>query len=52
VQLLQRDLKFVENATNLDMVANATGTCSIFVGAIKHVRGTGGASRVVALCES
>jgi kynurenine formamidase len=48
-QLLQRDIKFVENATNLDQL---TGNCNLFVGAIKHVRGTGGASRVIALCES
>jgi len=51
VHLLQRDLKFVENATNLGQLVGA-GDCQLFVGAIKHVRGTGGASRVVALCEN
>lgn len=50
VELLQRDLKFVENAANLGQLVQAS-SCDIFVGAIKHTRGTGGASRVVALCE-
>lgn len=50
VQLLQRDLKFVENAANLVQLSQA-GSCDIFVGAIKHTRGTGGAARVIALCE-
>ncbi len=50
VQLLQRDLKFVENATNLGQLAQAR-SCDIFVGALKHTRGTGGAARTIALCQ-
>ena len=54
VRLLQRGVKFVENATNLGqlkMVENPDD-CTIVVGAPKHVRGTGGPSRVLAICES
>ena len=52
VRLLQRGVKFVENATNLDQLAMARpGSCTAVVGAPKHVRGTGGPSRVLALCE-
>lgn len=52
VRLLQRGLLFVENATNLGQVAMAkAGSCTIVVGAPKHVRGTGGPSRVLAICE-
>jgi kynurenine formamidase len=50
VRLLQRGVKFVENATNLDQLA-AAGTCTAVVGAPKHMRGTGGPSRVLAICE-
>jgi len=50
VRLLQRGVVFVENATNLGQVAMA-GACTIMIGAPKHVRGTGGPSRVLALCE-
>ena len=49
VRLLQRGVLFVENATNLGQVAMA-GDCIIVVGAPKHVRGTGGPSRVLAIC--
>ena len=49
VRLLQRGVLFVENATNLGQVAMA-GECTIVVGAPKHVRGTGGPSRVMAIC--
>jgi kynurenine formamidase len=52
VRLLQRGVKFVENATNLDQLAAATaGSCTAVVGAPKHMRGTGGPSRVLAICE-
>ncbi|MDH3464926.1 MAG: cyclase family protein [Gammaproteobacteria bacterium] len=53
VRLLQRGVKFVENAANLGqitMVANPDN-CNIVVGAPKHVRGTGGPSRVLAICN-
>ena len=49
IRLLQRGVLFVENATNLGQVAMA-GDCTIVVGAPKHVRGTGGPSRVMAIC--
>ena len=53
VRLLQREVKFVENATNLGQLAMAKnpGKCTIVVGAPKHVGGTGGPSRVLALCK-
>ena len=53
VRLLQRGVKFVENATNLGQLAMAKdpGQCTIVVGAPKHVAGTGGPSRVLALCK-
>lgn len=52
VRLLQRGLKFVENATNLGQLALAKpGSCTLVVGAPKHTRGTGGPSRVLAMCE-
>ncbi len=50
VRGLQRGWKFVENATNLDQVAMAD-SCTIIVGAPKHVGGHGGPSRVLAICE-
>ena len=51
VRLLQRGVAFVENATNLDKVAMAK-RCTVVIGVLKHVRGTGSPSRVMALCES
>ncbi len=52
VRLLQRGIKFVENATNLGQLALAKpDSCTLFVGAPKHTRGTGGPSRVLAMCE-
>lgn len=52
VRLLQRGLKFVENAANLDQLAavKRKDGCLLSVGAPKHVRGTGGPSRVMAIC--
>ena len=52
VRLMQRGLIFVENATNLGQLALAKpGSCTLVVGALKHVGGAGGPSRVMALCE-
>ncbi len=52
VRLLQRGLKFVENAANLGQLVMAKAdSCTLVVGAPKHVRGTGGPSRVLAMCE-
>lgn len=52
VHLFQYGIKFVENAANLGLLAQAEkGSCTIIVGAPKHVRGTGGPSRVLAMCE-
>ncbi len=49
---LQRGWKFVENANNLGQLAMAKpDNCTLVVGALKHVRGGGGPSRVMALCE-
>jgi kynurenine formamidase len=49
---LQRGWKFVENTTNLGQLALARpDSCTLVVGAPKHVRGTGGPSRVIAICE-
>jgi len=49
---LQRGWKYVENAANLGQLAMAKpGSCTLIVGALKHVRGTGGPARVIALCE-
>ena len=46
VRLLQRGVKFVENAANLGQLAMANPDgCTLVVGAPKHVRGTGGPSR-------
>lgn len=52
VRLLQRGVKMVENATNLGqlLLADNAENCTIIVGAPKHVRGTGGPSRVLAMC--
>lgn len=53
VRLYQRDILIVENLTNLDALAEAhiDDSCSLIVGALKHVGGTGGPARVVAACE-
>jgi kynurenine formamidase len=52
VRLLQRGLKFVENAANLGQLAMAKAeSCTLVVGAPKHIRGTGGHSRLIAICE-
>jgi kynurenine formamidase len=52
VRGLQRGWLFVENATNLGQLALARpDSCTLIVGAPKHVRGTGGPSRVLAMCQ-
>lgn len=52
VRLLQRGLKFVENAANVGQLSLAKpDSCTLVVGAPKHVRGTGGPSRILAICE-
>lgn len=51
VRLLQRGVNFVENATNLGRLAQASDDCTLVVGAPKHVRGTGGPSRLLAICD-
>jgi kynurenine formamidase len=53
VRLLQRGLLFVENAANLDKLAMASdpSKCQLAIGAPKHVAGSGGPSRVLAICH-
>ncbi len=54
VRLYQRDILIVENLANLDALARVSQTssqCSLVVGALKHVGGTGGPARVFAVCE-
>lgn len=50
VRGLQRGWLFVENAANLGQLAMAESACTLIVGAPKHVHGTGGPSRVLAIC--
>ena len=55
VRLYQRDILIVENLTNLNALVTTARTskgCSLMVGAVKHVGGTGGPARVMAVCES
>ena len=52
VRGLQRGWKFVENATNLEQFAQAkAGSCTLVVGVLKHMAGSGGSARVFALCD-
>ena len=52
VKLYQRDVLIVENLANVDQLAaaSAKGECSLVVGALKHIGGTGGPARVVGVC--
>ncbi len=53
--LLQRGVLIIDNLANADALAQVMkggASCTIIVGAIKHVRGTGGPSRVFAMCET
>lgn len=53
VRGLQRGWKMLENLANTDLLAQAKpGSCALFVGALKHVGGSGGAARVFAQCEN
>jgi kynurenine formamidase len=50
---LQRGWKFVENAANLGALAEAgKSSCNLMVGAPKLVAGTGGPSRILAVCSN
>ena len=51
VRLYQRDILIVENLKNLTLLAQQQGSCSLMVGALNHVGGTGGPARVMAVCE-
>ncbi|NRA59687.1 MAG: cyclase family protein [Psychrobium sp.] len=51
VRLYQRDILIVENLTNLSLLAEKQGDCSLMVGALNHVGGTGGPARVMAVCS-
>jgi kynurenine formamidase len=52
-RLLQRGVLLLENVANLDQLAMVDNpeACKLVVGSPKHVRGTGGPSRVFALCD-
>jgi len=56
VRLLQRQVMLVENASNLGKLSRAINrhdqTCTLVVGAIKHMRGTGAPARLLALCRN
>ncbi|MEH6443510.1 MAG: cyclase family protein [Oceanospirillaceae bacterium] len=52
VRLYQRDILIVENLANVDkLAAKAQGSCALMVGALKHIGGTGGPARVMAVCN-
>lgn len=54
VRLYQRDILIVENLNNLDKLAEMlreNNECALMVGALKHVGGTGGPARVMAVCN-
>ena len=50
VRLYQRDILIVENLANLSDLAAKKGQCSLMVGALNHIGGTGGPARVMAVC--
>lgn len=52
VRLYQRDVLIVENLANLGELAQQQGQCSLMVGALNHVGGTGGPARVMAVCQT
>ncbi len=54
VRLYQRDILIVENLANLDTLVtiHQRGKCSLVVSALKHVGGTGGPARVIAVCNN
>lgn len=54
VRFLQHGILLLENMANLDELStaiNGGASCTLVVGAPKHTRGTGGPSRVMAMCE-
>ncbi|MDP3766883.1 MAG: cyclase, partial [Dehalococcoidia bacterium] len=52
VRGLQRGWKFLENLASTELLAQARPrSCSVFVGALKHIGGSGGAARVLAECD-
>jgi kynurenine formamidase len=52
VRGLQRGWKFLENMGNTELLAQAKpGSCTLFVGALKHMGGSGGAARIFAQCD-
>lgn len=52
VRGLQRDWKFIENATNLGSIASAKAdSCTLVAGALPLVMGSGSPARVIAICE-
>jgi len=53
VGLYQRDVLIVENLTNLAELStiHKPSKCSLMVGALKHIGGTGGPARVMAVCQ-
>ena len=52
VRGLQRGWKFIENANNLGAIASAKpDSCTLMVGALPIVRGSGSPARVIAVCE-
>ncbi len=54
VKLYQRGIVSVENLANVGALAEAIGrgeSCSVVMGVLKHVGGTGGPVRVVAACQ-
>lgn len=53
VRLFQRDILVVESLANLGNLATANrgDNCSLIVGALNHIGGTGGPARVIAMCQ-
>jgi len=55
VRLQQRQIMLLENAANLDELATAMnnngGNCTLVVGALKTIRGSGSPIRLLGLCE-
>ena len=54
VRLYQRNIVSVESAANVSALAEAIHhgeKCSIVMGALKHVGGTGAPTRVVGVCQ-
>jgi kynurenine formamidase len=53
VRGLQRGWKFLENAAGLDQLGQAkAGPCTLVVGVPRHVAGSGGPARALAICDA